>query len=102
MIYYAFDYLLKPYRDARFEKTIEKVIEQFNRTKNRKPDDRKINGQTERMKGSNNLIPIKNAGKIQFIETNEIEFIEASGYYIEINLAHKKHLLRQSHESHHG
>lgn len=95
--YYAFDYLLKPYKDKRFEKTIHKIIDKFSKNQHattdnayRKETDIKV------QKSTNNLIPIKNAGKIQFIDISEIHFVEASGYYIEINLAGKKHLLRQS------
>jgi two-component system LytT family response regulator len=95
--YYAFDYLLKPYRDARFEKTIEKIITQFNKSNGTVAlEEQKINNHPPKIKGTNNLIPIKNAGKIQFIETQHIHFVEASGYYIEINLSDKKYLLRQS------
>jgi two-component system LytT family response regulator len=95
--YYAFDYLLKPYKDKRFEKTIYKIIQQFNRD-NKSPQSNLINKEISKpvVKSPNNIIPVKNAGKIQFIETNDIHFVEASGYYIEINLAEKKHLLRQS------
>ena len=95
--YYAFDYLLKPYRDARFEQTIEKIILQFNRSNGPSVlEEQKNSNHAQKIKGTNNLIPIKNAGKIQFIETKDIHFIEASGYYIEINLIDKKYLLRQS------
>jgi two-component system LytT family response regulator len=95
--YYAFDYLLKPYKDTRFEKTIYKIIQQFNKD-NKSPQGNLTKKEvfTSGIKSPNNLIPIKNAGKIQFIETNDIHFVEASGYYIEINLSEKKHLLRQS------
>ena len=96
--YYAFDYLLKPYKDTRFEKTVNKIIDQF--TKDKQPMDRLLKHpkevRFEKLKASNNLIPIKNTGKIQFVETKDIQYVEASGYYIEINLSDKKHLLRQS------
>jgi two-component system, LytTR family, response regulator len=94
--YYAFDYLLKPYKDTRFEKTVHKVIEQFNKSKQLTAQPVQKESVTEKPKATNNLIPIKNTGKIQFIDTRDIHFVEASGYYIEINLADKKHLLRQS------
>ena len=95
--YYAFDYLLKPYKDKRFEKTISKIIDLFQKDSGtvttKKPA--RENGIMSHH-AINKLIPIKNAGKIQFIDINDIHFVEASGYYIEINLAEKKHLLRQS------
>lgn len=41
-------------------------------------------------------LAIKNAGKIQFIATRDILYIEASGYYLEISTSEKKILLRES------
>lgn len=95
--YYAFDYLLKPYKDKRFEKTVNKIIDQFYRNDTSQVERPQLRAtHSKNHKTTNNLIPIKNSGKIQFIDINDIHFVEASGYYIEINLAEKKHLLRQS------
>ncbi|NND05747.1 MAG: hypothetical protein HKN87_05160 [Saprospiraceae bacterium] len=41
-------------------------------------------------------IAFKNAGKIQFVSISDIYFIQASGYYLEINTAERKILLRES------
>lgn len=95
--YYAFDYLLKPYRDARFFKALDNVIHHFKMYQNKTAEDTAGQEQiNETTAAKNDFIPIKNAGKIQFIATEQIEYIEASGYYIEINTKDKKHLLRQS------
>ncbi len=97
--YYAFDYLLKPFRDSRFDQTISNIKEHLS---SRSTSEKKPNVEKEKKPANakfdqnDNLIPIKNAGKIQFIRTNDVEFIEAAGYYIEINTLEKKHLLRES------
>ena len=89
--YQAFDYLLKPYKDQRFFEAIEKVKSKVYSIKSELVP----NGQPEHAE-SNAIIPIKSAGKISFIDTDHIWYVEASGYYIEINAEGKKHLLRQS------
>jgi two-component system LytT family response regulator len=46
--------------------------------------------------GSTRLLPVKMSGRIYFIHPDDIEYIEAAGYYIEVYANGKKHLLRQS------
>ncbi len=89
--YDAFDYLLKPYKDNRFFEAVDKVKSQLinqdlSSESSSIPNDEKRDV----------IIPIKTAGKISFIEPEQIWYVEASGYYIEINAGGKKHLLRQS------
>ncbi len=91
--YYAFDYLLKPFRDSRFDQTIEKIQDSFSKSKQggKSPVPKKGSASTP-----GNMIPIKSNGKIQFIKIDDIIYVVASGYYIEIYLKEKKHLLRMS------
>jgi two-component system LytT family response regulator len=46
--------------------------------------------------GSLKLLPVKKSGRIYFIHPDDIEYIEAAGYYIEVYANGKKHLIRQS------
>ncbi len=93
--YQAFDYLLKPFKDDRFTKAIDLVKAKFYETE---PNGKELLLENDALESqrSDEIIPIKHAGKILFIEPNDIQYIEASGYYIEINAHGKKHLLRQS------
>ncbi len=97
--YFAFDYLLKPYLDRRFEQAIDKLIEQLKE----KEEPQVPEGSEDAVEAPPSaagahleFIPIKKSGKILFIKTDLIEFIQASGYYIELKAEQKKHLLRQS------
>lgn len=100
--YFAFDYLLKPFRDDRFEKSLDKV---FNTLKKEETQDDKIRlnslirllkqGEKEVIPRHKSL-PIKLAGRIYFIDIPDIQYIVASGYYIEIFTSNKKHLLRET------
>jgi two-component system LytT family response regulator len=46
--------------------------------------------------GHARLLPVKKGGRIYFIQPEDIEYIEAAGYYIEVFANDKKHLIRQS------
>jgi len=102
--FFAFDYILKPFKDERFFKSTYKVIEHF---KNETFDgfDEKMNSLLSFIQNPNsdnnsisgrNKLPIKLGKKISFIDTNDIKYIAASGYYAEIFTEEKKHLLRES------
>jgi len=100
--FFAFDYLLKPYKDNRFFKSIENVINYIN-NKNYSPFDEKINDLLKYVKNNNSTstnysekLPIKLGNKISFIDIDDIIYIVASGYYAEIYTNVKKHLLRES------
>ena len=100
--FFAFDYLLKPYKDDRFFKSISNISNYINNN-NYDPFEDKINDLIKFVKTSNQpstnyseKLPIKLGNKIFFIKTSDIIYISASGYYAEIFTAEKKYLLRDS------
>ncbi|WP_246041025.1 LytTR family DNA-binding domain-containing protein [Flavivirga abyssicola] len=101
--FFAFDYLLKPFKDERFFQSTNKVIELLTSNKsnilNRKISDllRYIENPNEDFPETKKTkLAIRANGKISFIEKNNIKYIQASGYYAEIFTEHKKFLLRES------
>jgi two-component system LytT family response regulator len=93
---YALDYLLKPFTPERFAKTVERIKEQFTQ-----PND----GLEERLvslirdmgeKKYLERILIKNAGKVFFVKTDEIDWIGAAGNYVELHLGAGSHLVRDT------
>lgn len=104
--FFAFDYLLKPFKDDRFYKSVYKIIEQFKLDTFEGFDEKMehlINYIQEPNKPGissgkkhKNRLPIKLGNKISFIHTDSIKYISASGYYAEIFTEEKKHLLRES------
>ena len=101
--YYAFDYLLKPFKDQRFYDALKKVKHSL-RSNHTSLFDKKISDLVTYIENSNsennNLrsqkLPIKTSGKVHFLDKSEIKYIQASGYYSEIFTDEKKHLLRES------
>jgi two-component system LytT family response regulator len=97
---FAFDYLLKPFKDDRFLESASKAIDQFNLKKSISEDNlnKLLNYlSTKNIEDSKlQTIPIKLRNKISFLDINEVKYITASGYYAEIFSDSKKHLVRQS------
>lgn len=100
--FFAFDYLLKPYKDDRFFKSAENLLN-FIKTKNTAPFEDKISDLLKYMENNNSpksnyseKLPVKLGNKVHFINVNDIKYIVASGYYAEIYTNAKNHLLRES------
>ncbi len=97
----AFDFLLKPFKDERFFRTIDKVlkiskteaesnfekriIELFNLYKNK-----------SRKEDALFKMPVKQGNKTVLLDHSSIMYITASGYYAEIFADGKKYVLRES------
>ena len=101
--YFAFDYLLKPFRDDRFYSSTRKIIDYIKQNKYSQFDEKIENllnfikkPGIELSQTYKSTIPIKLGNKISFIDVNDITYITASGYYAEIHVESKKHLLRES------
>ena len=94
---FAFDYLLKPFREERFHQSLDKAIRLL-RERTDPPGNLHLNALLELLRQSNGqgALPIRQSGKICFVEMENIRYIEASGYYIEIYAGEKKFLLRES------
>jgi two-component system LytT family response regulator len=78
----ALDYLLKPFDNARFARTLARAKERILDSKD-KP------ARADRL-------AIKSAGQILFLKTSEIDWIEAADYYACLHVGSKSHLLRRS------
>ena len=94
---FAFDYLLKPFKEERFYKSLDKAIRLLGE-KQASPDGSQLGALLEYLRQDNRrrTLPIRQAGKICFVDMADIRYVEASGYYIEIYSGEKKFLLRES------
>ena len=78
----AYDYLLKPFNNARFARALE-------RAKERIAHRRQASARMDRL-------TIKNAGSVVFLPPAGIDWIEAADYYASLHVGPKTHLLRRS------
>src|SRR5687768_16109648 len=88
---HALDYLLKPFDQERFDVSWRRAKEQIVRERNGGADQR-ILALLEELKAGNKYLErlvIKAAGRIYFLETTEIDWIEAEGNYVSVHSAKK-------------
>lgn len=100
---HALDYLLKPFDRERFQLTLNRARIHLN-NKTTGDDNKKILEALNSLKGKDSSgsekylerIVIKSSEKIYFIQTFEIEWLEASGNYIKIFANAASHLTRDT------
>jgi two-component system LytT family response regulator len=96
---HALDFLLKPFDQTRFEKALERARGQLSQAKGTTMLDSRLVTLLEELheerKYSERLI-VKSSGRVFFVRTEEIDWVEASGNYVKIHTKNDAHLLRES------
>lgn len=94
---HAFDYLLKPFDRQRFHETLDRVRSQFGRN----PGD-SAGAQLQKLLDNwrppqkTERIIIRSAGRISFLRTDEIDWIDSAGNYVRLHAGKETHLVRQT------
>ncbi len=78
----ALDYLLKPFDDARFFRALARAKAHLHQ-------------RTAESPGMDRLI-VKSAGRVVFLQTAEVDWIEAADYYACLHVGARTHLVRRS------
>ncbi|MBK7997110.1 MAG: response regulator transcription factor [Blastocatellia bacterium] len=91
----ALDYLLKPFDEERFQKALERVNKQ-NSQNNQYQQLTNLLLQLKKQPNYLQRLLIKTAGKIVFIKTDEINWIEAEEKYVQIHVGKDKYLYRET------
>ncbi|UAB81581.1 response regulator transcription factor [Marixanthomonas sp. SCSIO 43207] len=97
----AFDFLLKPFKDERFFRTIEKVLKISKNEANSNFEKRIIElFNLYKLKSENGInqlkLPVKQGNKTVLLSPENIMYIKASGCYAELFTEEKKYVLRES------
>lgn len=103
---HALDYLLKPFDDERFEKTLSWAKAQIERNHTHELSQRmlalleefpgKRPAATEAAPRKLSQLMVKSGGRVLFVKTDEIDWIEAEGCYARLHTGRQSHLLRET------
>jgi two-component system LytT family response regulator len=94
---HAFDYLLKPFDRDRFRKAIQRVRSQFDKREPKRPARvRALLHDVKDVRKPLERIIIKSGGRVYFVRTEEIDWIEAAGNYLRLHVGGNMHLLRDT------
>jgi two-component system LytT family response regulator len=101
---HAFDYLLKPFDQERFDQTIARVrarIQQIEAAAIGQSVRQLLSGHeavtTPALKSPLDRIVVRESGRVYFVEVSDIEWLEASGNYVALHVAGgKSHLVHDT------
>jgi two-component system LytT family response regulator len=99
---HAIDYLVKPICEEKIDEVLQRVLQQVRHNRLKEIDSRLdsilqlIGTQNKEFHRTAPLerLTIKNHGRIYFVETDSIDWIQADGNYVTLHTGSTKHLLR--------
>jgi len=94
----ALDYLLKPFTEARFKKSLERAREQLQRGPRRLPEPQLaalLNHLHTATPGGGRIL-IKSPDRILFLKPEEIDHVEAAGNYVVLHAGKERHVVRET------
>jgi two-component system LytT family response regulator len=94
----AVDYLLKPFKQPRFRKALERVRAQTKTGNDGAPDSQLSNllSQWREASGGGPRVLVKSPDRILFLKPEEIDHIEACGNYVVLHSGKEKHIVRET------
>jgi two-component system LytT family response regulator len=95
---HALDYLLKPFDRERFRQTLTRANEQIDKRKDGDMEKRlaAIVNDLRPAKARTDRFVVKSGGRIFFVRTAEIDWIEAAGNYVKLHVGNDSHLIRET------
>ncbi len=96
---HAVDYLLKPFDEERFRKALDRARAAVGARNGDSGVNEKLLALLADLKapqGHAERIVVKNAGRLFFLRSDEIDWVESSGNYVNLHVGHESHLLRET------
>ncbi len=95
---HALDYLLKPFNRERFHKAVGRARKQIESTLRGELDERLVSlieniGQEKKYL---DRLMVKSVGRVYFLKTDEIDWIEAAGNYLKLHVGRESHMIRET------
>lgn len=95
---YAIDYLLKPFDRERFNKALQRAKSTLRQAQTNEVNERILSLLEEQQLKPSYLerLVIKTNGRVLFLRTDEIDWIEAEGNYVSLHVKKESYLLRET------
>lgn len=95
---HALDYLLKPFNRERFERAVTRARQQIEKSQPENIDERLASLLSDLKIGKKYLerLVVKSVGRVFFLRTDEIDWIEAAGNYAKLHVKRESHLIRET------
>ena len=95
---HALDYVLKPFDEARVARALQRVRGQLERAQGARPIDPRLMSLIEELRGRRRAdrLVVRTGGRVVFLRTEDIDWVEASGNYVRLHVGSDAHLLRES------
>jgi two-component system LytT family response regulator len=95
---HALDYLLKPFNRDRIKRAVARAREHIERGRIGDLDER-LNSLIADLRGERKYLDrlvVKAVGRVFFLKTDEIDWIEAAGNYVKLHIARESHMIRET------
>lgn len=93
---HAIDYLLKPFSDQRFERSMAQVRRYLGAARAARDTRDRIAELAHARTGPLDRLVLRGNGRVSFLSVAEIDWIEAAGVYVYLHVGPKVHLYRSS------
>jgi len=96
--FHALDYLLKPFSKDRLRAALNRAREQIEISQPNTVDER-LTALLNDLKSENKYLErllLKSSGRIYFVKTDEVDWIESAGNYAKLHVGRETHLLRET------
>ncbi len=95
---HALDYLLKPFNRERIKRAVTRAREHVE-SKRRGNLDERLNSLIADIRGEKKYLDrlvVKAVGRVFFLKTDEIDWIEAAGNYVKLHVGREAHMIRET------
>lgn len=92
----ALDYLLKPFDEERFARTLARVRHELSDLQSARASLQLLMQARQGERRYLQRVAVSSAGRVLFVKTSEIDWLESEGNYVMLHVGPKRHLLRES------